>query len=122
MSVPEHWTEHRRGDKELIGWIVPDDEDFVPVDLLGRSYPNADWLAAEALLEALGIGYLADRFAFWKDGDSWVRVKLVEVSPAGITVQEDDYGDAIGGVPLPSHRLPWPIPATLVPLSEVQQG
>ncbi|MGK4219531.1 hypothetical protein [Kocuria marina] len=122
MTVHSDWIEHRRGDNELIGWIVPTGEDFTTIDLLGRRGEPVDWLTAEEYLEELGIGYLAERYALWKSADTWARVKIVEVSPDGITVQEDDYGDAIGGVPLPAHRLPWPMPSTLVPLAEVQGG
>lgn len=119
--MQEDWIEHRREDGELVGWIVQEGVDFATVDLLGRRAAPVDWLAAEERLEELGIGYLAERYAYWKSPEAWVRVKLVEVSPDGITVQEDDFGDAIGGVPLPSHRLTWPISAELIPLSEVKQ-
>ncbi len=117
--VPTNWIEHRRGDNELIGWIVPEGEDFATIDLLGRRSEPVDWLSAEERLEELGIGYLAERYAYWKTPDVWTRVKIIEVSPDGITVQEDDYGDAIGGVPLPSHRLDWPMPKELVLLADV---
>lgn len=118
-SVPTDWIEHRRGDNELIGWIVPEGEDFATIDLLGRRSEPVDWLAAEERLDELGIGYLADRYAYWKTSETWARVKIIEVSPKGITAQEDDYGDAICGVPLPSHRLAWPMPAELMPLTEL---
>lgn len=120
MTVPSDWIPHRRGDKELLGWIVPEGEDFATVDLLGRRSEPVDWLSAEEYLEGIGIGYLAQRFALWKTPHHWERVKLVEVSPEGIVVQEDDYGDAIGGVPLPSHRLTWPIPEELVPFDDLR--
>ena len=59
------WIEHKRGDRELLGWIAPDGDGFVVFDLLGRSRTPApvDWLDAEELLEELGIGYLADRYS-----------------------------------------------------------
>lgn len=119
MTLPSHWIEHRRGDNELIGWIVPEGEHFATVDLLGRRSESTDWLAAEERLEERGIGYLADRFAYWKAPGQWVRVRLVEVSPDGIKVQEDDYDDPVGEE-LSSHSLAWPITAELVPLTEVE--
>lgn len=119
MPLPSHWIEHRRGDKELIGWIVPEGEHFATVDLLGRRCEPVDWLTAEERLDELGIGYLADPFAYWKSPGTWVRVRLLEVSPHGITVQEGIYDDP-SGEELPQHRLTWPIPDELVPWSEVQ--
>ena len=34
--LPDEWIEHRREDREPVGWIVPDGEGFRPVDRLGR--------------------------------------------------------------------------------------
>lgn len=118
MAVPDNWIEHRRGDNELIGWIVPEGEEFATVDLLGRRSEPVDWLTAEERLEEMGIGYLADHFALRKAPDQWVRVRLVEISPDGIVVQEDDYDDPTGEA-LPSHRLPWPVTNELVPFAEM---
>lgn len=42
MSVPEDWLEFRRGDRELVGWIVPEGEDFATYDLLGRKGEPTD--------------------------------------------------------------------------------
>lgn len=141
----DDWIEHRRGlDGELLGWMRPDGEGFVVVDLLGRDRTAAlDWLDAEAALDELGIGYLADIYelrlddaggadagatagaggaganpgtgAGWDDGpvDGWLRVRIAEVSPAGIRVKKDDGGAV--GAPQIYYDLPFPAPATLRP-------
>jgi hypothetical protein len=64
MSRAE-WIEHRRADGELVGWLVPDGEAFHVVDLLGRTRTDAplEWVDAEEALDALSIGYLADRYS-----------------------------------------------------------
>ena len=118
MSVPEDWFEHRREDGELVGWIVAEGDDFATVDLLGRRRGEAtDWLSAEERLDELGIGYLADIYAYWVTPEEWVRVRLLEVSTDGISVKEDDFGDATAD--LPRYRLPFPADERLVPLAEV---
>lgn len=119
---PNGWIEHRRGDGELVGWMVPDGELFAVMDLLGRRLGDAvEWLDAEELLDELGIGYLADPFALAVDGQT-LRVRLTEVSTERIRVKKDDFG-AID-VPLVEFTLEWPMPATLRPMTadEVRHG
>jgi hypothetical protein len=97
--LPADWIPHRRDDGELLGWIRPEGDDWVAVDLLGREASAAvDWLEAESALEANGLSWLADVWVLdLPEGDAW-RVKLVEVTPgrvgeAGrIVVQTDDFG------------------------------
>jgi hypothetical protein len=116
--LPADWTPHRRDDGELLGWIRPEGEDWVAVDLLGREASGAvDWLEAEAALEANGLSWLADVWVLeMPEGDAW-RVKLVEVTPGRvgeqgrIVVQTDDFG-AID-VPVERFELSWPAPPTL---------
>jgi hypothetical protein len=106
------WVEHRRGDGERVGWMRPEGEGFVPVDLLGRDRAGAlDWLAAEELLDELGIGYLADPYLLERADGSWIRVRIVEVSTSGIRVKIDDFG-AIDG-PRINFNLTWPMPPEL---------
>ena len=114
VPVPPDFIEHRRGDRELLGWIRPEGDGFVVVDLLGRELTGAiDWLTAEETLEALGIGYLADPFELRLDDGRWLRVRLTEVSPELIRVKRDDWG-AID-VPLLEYTVPFPIPEQLRP-------
>src|SRR6478609_748048 len=59
--LPADWIPHRRDDGELLGWIRPEGDDWVAVDLLGREASAAvDWLEAESALEANGLSWLAD--------------------------------------------------------------
>ncbi len=114
MPVPADWIEHRRSDGELVGWMRPESELFVVIDLLGRPISEPmDWLSAESLLESTGIGYLAEPFEL-RDGDAWIRVRLIEVSPEGIRVKNED-GGAIDA-PFVEHRVPFPMPDDLRPL------
>lgn len=107
------WIEHRRGDGERVGWMRPVGEGFVAVDLLGRDVtPAVDWLAAEEALDALGIGYLAEPHLLDLADGSTRRVRLVEVSPAGIRVKDEDFGDVTAPA-RPHHAVRWPIPAEL---------
>ncbi|KHK99782.1 hypothetical protein LK09_00010 [Microbacterium mangrovi] len=119
MPRPD-WTPHRRDDGELVGWIMPAGEDWVPIDLFGREVTGAtDWLDAEAALEERGIRFLADIWMLERDGAAPVRVRIVEVTPdrAGVpgrvVVQTDDFG-AIDA-PVTRFELPWPAPAALRP-------
>lgn len=108
-QVPDTWIPHNREDGEHVGWIVPEGDGFVTIDLLGRQRTNeaVDWMVAEEAMDELGIGYLADIYAFRVAADDWVRVRIVEVSTAGITVKEDDFGDVAAD--LPRYRLPFPV-------------
>lgn len=111
--TPDH-TPHRRDDGELLGWIRPDGGDWTAVDLLGRELAQGvDWLAAEAALEAHGIGYLADPWMLDGEDDGPLRVRLVEVTPERLVVKPDDFGDV--GRPGRRITLPWPLPARLRP-------
>ena len=118
--IPADWTPHRRDDGELVGWIRPEGDDWVAVDLLGREASVAvDWLEAEAALESNGLSWLADIWMLERDAGDPVRVRLVEVTPGGsgeagrVVVQTDDFG-AIDA-PVERFELGWPAPATLRP-------
>lgn len=113
MSVPSDWIEHRRGDGERLGWMRPIGEQFAVIDLLGRPRtPAVDWLEAEETLDTLGIGYLADPYEAYLDGQ-WRRVRILEVSPRSIRIKREDWGDMTA--PLIEHVLPFPMPETLRP-------
>ena len=89
------WIAHKRGmDAELLGWMQPAEEGFVAIDLLGRPRTEpVDWFAAEATLDELGIGYLADAYELLLESGEWLRVRITEVSTAHIRVKKDDWGD-----------------------------
>ncbi|WP_157002438.1 hypothetical protein [Agromyces laixinhei] len=116
MAIAADWIEHRRGDGELLGWMRPDGEGFVVIDLLGRPLTDAvDWLSAEETLEATGIGYLAELYELRLDDGRWIRVRITEASSTVLRVKNDDFG-AID-VPTVEHELPFPIDDRLRPLT-----
>jgi len=92
--------------------MVPRDERFVVVDLLGRERSGpVDWMTAEATLDELGIGYLADIYVLTLEDGRDLRVRIAEVSPTGIRVKKDDFGAV--GVPQVYFSLDMPAPASL---------
>lgn len=115
------FIEHRRADGELVGWLRPEGEGFVPIDLLGRELCGAvDWLDGEELLEDLGIRYLADPYVLRLDDGTELRVRLTEVSTRRIVVKKDDFGDINATVM--RYELAWPMPAELTPLGDGRDG
>lgn len=119
--LPADWIEHRRGDREVLGWIVPDGDGFRVRDLLGRerTVEPVTWLEAEDLLDELGIGYLADRWLLRGPDGSARRVRIAEAGPRGVTVVADEYGaaSAVGANPERFH-LPFPVSDDLEPAAE----
>jgi hypothetical protein len=106
------WIEHRRGDRELVGWLRPEGEGFVAIDLLGREISGElDWLDGEELLEERGIGYLADRYELQMDDGRWLLVRIGEVSPERIRVKKEDWGDV--NATAVYYEVEFPMPATL---------
>ena len=101
------WIEHRRDDGELLGWLVPEEQGLVVVDLLGRrrSEPLPED-AARDRVESLGLAYLADRYEYLDDAQEWIRVRLLEVSATRVRLKREDYGSV--DVPLEAFELPFP--------------
>lgn len=114
--IPAGWIEHRRGDGELVGWIVPEGEGFRPLDILGRAITGEvlDWLEAEELLEATGLGFLAERWQLTLPDGTVRPVRIAEASARGIVVLADEYGaaSAVGAKP-ERFELPFPAPDAL---------
>ena len=98
--------------------MLADGEGFRVFDLLGRERTDApiDWLAAEELLEALGMGYLADRWTLRLADGSERPVRIAEASARGVTLVADEYGaaSAVGADP-ERFRLPFPVGDDLTP-------
>lgn len=119
IVLPEGWIEHRRGeDREPVGWIVPDGEGFRPIDVLGRRVTAGpvEWLEAEEILDALGIGFLANRYLLSLPDGTERPVRIAEVSPEGVTVVADEFGSASAvGAGSDRFRLPFPAPEELRP-------
>ncbi|HEY1531035.1 MAG TPA: hypothetical protein VGF80_09485 [Galbitalea sp.] len=115
MAAQPDWIEHRRGDRERLGWMLPEGDGFVVIDLLGRRRTEPlDWFSAEQFLDELGIGYLAEPFELRLEDGTWLRVRILEVSTERIRVKRDDWGDMT--VPLLEHTVPFPLPDELRPL------
>jgi hypothetical protein len=117
MAVPVEWVEVRRSDRELVGWLRPAGDDWVPVDLLGRdvSASSLGFARAETVLEERGLGFLAERWSLTVD-DGEVAVRLSEVSTSRIIAVLDDYGSASAVTPGREPVrwvLPWPAPDEL---------
>jgi hypothetical protein len=119
--ISADWTPHRRDDGELLGWIRPEGEDWVAVDVLGRTASApVDWLEAEAALEEVGLAWLADVWMLEDEASGALRVRFVEVTPSDaatagrIVVKVDDFGD-MQRPPSERFTLPWPAPASLRP-------
>lgn len=114
------WIEHRREDGERVGWIRLVGEGCVAIDLLGREFTGVvDWVEAEEALEERGLGFLAEPWTLKRTDGSSIRVRIVEVSPSGIRVREDDFGAAAAvGADVQDHHLPFPVPETLTPLTQ----
>lgn len=114
--IPRDWIEHRRGDRERVGWIVPDGKLFVAVDLLGRvrTPRPVEWLDAEELLDGLGIAYLAERYTLTVADGRERPVRIGEVTTDSVDVIADDFGaaSAVGSAP-ERIRLPFPAPREL---------
>ena len=93
--MQEDWIEHRRSDDgERLGWMQPEGDGFIAIDLLGRRLTDVvDWMLAEETLDGVGLGYLADAHELRLADGSWLRVRIVEVSPTALRVKKDDWGD-----------------------------
>ncbi|WP_119696448.1 hypothetical protein [Microbacterium halotolerans] len=105
------WIEHRRGlDGELLGWMRPDGDGFVVIDLLGRERTGVvDWFEAEETLDELGIGYLAGAYEMRLDSGEWLRVRIAEATPRRVQVKKDDWGDMTADQVY--YALPFPVPS-----------
>lgn len=116
--LPDGWIEHRRGDGEVLGWMLPHGDGFRVFDLLGRERTAApiDWLTAEETLDALGMAYVADRWTLRMRDGAERPVRIAEASPRGLVVVADEYGaaSAVGASP-ERLRLPFPVGNELRP-------
>jgi len=114
MIGSAQWIEHRRGDGELLGWMTPEGDGFVVIDLLGRTRSDeVDWLTAEETLEEIGLGFLADPFELRLPDGRWLPVRIAELSPESIRVTRDDWGAA--DIEEREFSTPFPITEVLRP-------
>lgn len=92
--IPPRWIPYRRPtDDELVGYLVPDGEDMVPVTLFG--YPlsgSEERVDAEQRLAVSGLSCLADHWELAQPDGSAIRVKIREITPDRLVVTVDDFG------------------------------
>ena len=96
--IPTDWMPHHRdADSELVGYLVPvGDAGYVcvPVTVFGYALAEAaDVAAGEAVLEAVGLSYLADRWRLTLEDGRSIAVLLAEASPDRLVVMNVDYAD-----------------------------
>lgn len=91
-TIPVH-----RDDGELLGYLEPvaPPELWQPCTVFG--YPMGEATSrdeAEEVLQRTGLSYLAERWEVLEgtDSEGWLRVDLVEVSPARVVTMVVDYG------------------------------
>jgi hypothetical protein len=115
--LPADRIEHRRPeDRELLGWVRPEGDGFVPVDRLGRDLTApVDWLAAEDALDAHGLRRLADPWQLTDDDGTVHRVRFVEVGTDRVVVVRDHLGAVVPGAR--RWTLGFPAPVGLAPFA-----
>lgn len=88
------WLPHRREeDDELLGFLVPDGELFVPVTIFGYVLGTAvDEHDAVTVLESVGLSYLAERWTLRLETGAAISVQLVEARPDRVVVKNVDFG------------------------------
>jgi len=87
--IPGHWQPVRRADGETVGYVAPEHDDLVALDLLGHELGRAaDPQDAHDLVVHRGLASLA-RFWDWTDADGVTRrVHVVHVRPGRALVRE----------------------------------
>lgn len=109
--IPADWMPHRRrSDGELVGYLVLDGDDFVPLTLFGYPLaPGGELEDVEAVLDERGLALLAERW-LWRDGPrDRMLVRIVEVTPDRVRVVDDETGAAaVVGANLTTYDLPVP--------------
>lgn len=115
--IPSEWFPHRREDGEVVGYLEPRGDVFLPHDLLGRPLgPAVEWLEGEQQLEQLGIGWLAEPHRLAIDGGR--RVRIVQLDAQQLTLVDDEFGraQAVGAAgDAPQWVFPLPLTVGLTP-------
>jgi len=89
------WIVYTRAkDNELLGFLVPDGERFVPVTIFGYVLSDpGDRAQATQVLESVGLSYLAERWWLRLNDQTRIAVEIVEASPTQVVVKNVDFGD-----------------------------
>jgi hypothetical protein len=115
MSLPASWLPVRRpSDGELVGFLVPDGENYRPATVfgyvLGPAMPAAE---ASAVLIATGLDVLHERWVLVHESvDRPTLVEIAEASPERVVVQTLYY--AMSGGRGSRWQLPVPLGGTLL--------
>ena len=115
--IPAEWEPHYRPDDgELIGYLIPaDDELVIPTTIFGyRLEPAMDRFAAEQVLNDLGLSYLANVWLLADEDGSERRVVLVECNADEVVVADAEFALVVGApreagdrqvITVPTERL-----------------
>jgi hypothetical protein len=92
--IPQEWRPYRRAsDEELVGYLVPQGDDVLPVTLFGYPLGTAtDAADARRVLETTGLSVLAEPWQLTLPDGENIRVRIREVSPDQVVVFADDFG------------------------------
>lgn len=92
--TPPHWTPlHRDEDGELLGYLVTEDADTVPLTLFGFPLaPPSDLDGAEAVLRGRGLAVLADPWWLAEPDGTGFRVQILSATPDAVLVARAGFG------------------------------
>lgn len=85
---------YREDDGELLGYLIPKGDLFVPVTVFGYQLGGAaDEEDVSQVLESIGLSYPADTWPLSiADRDEPINVQIAEASPEVLRVKSVDYG------------------------------
>lgn len=84
----------RESDSECVGYLrMTDDGKFIPIDLLWNEIAGPmDLDDAEAILDSVGLGYLADNWLLEvPDHPKLVKVRIQEITSERIVLSNADF-------------------------------
>lgn len=86
--IPRHWTPVTRDDGEAVGYVAPDGEAFVALDLLGTELGRAGWEdEARDVVVVRGLASVGRSWDWTDDTGTARRVHVVHVRPGAATVR-----------------------------------
>ena len=94
LSPTNEWIVYTRAeDNELLGFLVPDGELFVPVTVFGYVLSDpVDRDQGAHVLESVGLSYLAERWWLRLNDNRKITVEIVEASPTQVVLKNVDFG------------------------------
>jgi hypothetical protein len=122
MSLPASWVAVRRpSDDELVGFLVPDGEDYRPATVFGYVLgPATSEAEARAVLIATGLDLLDERWVLVHESvDRPTLVEIAEASPERVVVQTLYY--AMSGGRGSRWQLPVPLEGALLRQADLER-